>query len=517
MSNFQRAMTRKPRKNAFNLSRERKQTMNMADLVPFYVEEVIPGDSFSVKSEVLMRLSPLVSPVMHRVNVTTHFFYVPNRIVWDGWQDFITGGEDGLNTATVPTCVITAGGEESYIQKKTLYDYMGLPVPNSALGAEASITINALPFRAYAKIWNEYYRDQNLQDKIGVTTGDVVNSTEKYDIMTMRKRNWEKDYFTSALPFAQKGDPVTAPIGLQYDPNPIGTDGVGNDLAPDTTLTIGSAGAAITSPSGSAFVLENIDADSTGIAIEDLRRAVRLQEWLEKNARAGSRYIESIQAHFGERVPDYTAQRPIFLGGGKQPVTISEVLQTGQTTVDGGDPHTNFEPSPQGNMAGHGISVGKTNGFKGKFTEHGFIIGIMSVLPRTAYQNGRPRMWNRIDKFDYYWPEFAQLGEQEVDLSEVFYQFSGTEPTGTFGYQSRYAEYKYPQSQVAGDFRDNLAFWHLGRIFDAVPALNAEFIEANPREDIFAIEDETEDHLYVQIYNSVKAVRPIPLHNVPTL
>jgi len=513
MSNFQRAMTRKPSKNAFNLSRERKQTMNMANLVPFYVEEVLPGDSFKVKSEVLMRLSPLVSPVMHRVNVTTHFFYCPNRILWDNWQDFITGGEDGLANPTFPTITMPAG--TTYYQKKSLADYLGLPMGTVVAGEEVSV--NALPFRAYQKIYNEYYRDQNLQDKILEYSSDGALGANNAQC-GMRTRNWEKDYFTSCLPFAQKGDPVSAPIGLSYDTNPIGTDGLGNPLALGTTLDIGADGAAITSPSGSAFVLENIDPDATGINIEDLRTAVRLQEWLEKNARSGSRYIESIMSHFGERVPDYTAQRPVFLGGGKQPVTISEVLQTGQTTVDGGDPHTNFEPSPQGNMAGHGISVGSTNGFKAKFTEHGFIIGIMSVMPRTAYQNGEDRFWSKRNKFDYYWPEFAQLGEQEVLNKEVFYDFSGVNDNeGTFGYQSRYAEYKFGNSKVCGDFRDQLAFWHLGRIFDTPPALNAEFVQSNPREDIFAIEDETEDHLYVQVYNSVKAIRPIPLHNVPTL
>jgi len=513
MSNFQRAMTRRPSKNAFNLSHERKQTMNMADLVPFYVQEVIPGDSFRVKSEVLMRLSPLVSPVMHRVNVTTHYFFCPNRILWDDWQNFITGGEDGADASVLPQKNI--GPENSWtMEKKTLWDYMGLPVVDGAIAHDTQI--NELPFRAYQMIYNEYYRDQNLQDKIAIDTSSAENGISQ--LMVMRQRNWEKDYFTSALPFAQKGQPVTAPIGLTYDSNPIGTDGVGNNLAPNTTLNIGADGAAITAPTGSAFVLENIDPDQTGINIEDLRTAVRLQEWLEKNARAGSRYIESIMAHFGERVPDYTAQRPVFLGGGKQPVTISEVLQTGQTTVDGGDPHTNFEPSPQGNMAGHGISVGKTNGFNAKFTEHGFIIGIMSVLPRTAYQQGKERFWDKTDKFQYFWPEFAQLGEQEVLNKEVYMDTANPANDDlTFGYQSRYAEYKYTQSKVAGDFRDNLAFWHLGRIFDTPPALNSTFITANPREDIFAIEDETEDHLYVQIYNDVKAVRPIPIHNVPTL
>jgi len=513
MSNFQRAMTRRPSKNAFNLSRERKQTMNMADLIPFYVEEIIPGDRFKVKSEVLMRLSPLVSPVMHRVNVTTHFFYVPNRIVWDGWQSFITGGEDGLDNSSVPQITLDSNYQD-YAKKKTLYDYMGLPVTPS-IPASMSISANALPFRAYQMIYNEYYRDQNLQDKVQYSTGDS-NDGEYPDLMRIRKRNWEKDYFTSCLPFAQKGDPVTAPIGLEFREPALAYTTPGGNLADAGNVSTLSDGRFSSDVSG-MISIDNIDPDQTGINIEDLRTAVRLQEWLEKNARSGSRYIESIMSHFGERVPDYTAQRPIFLGGGKQPVTISEVLQTGQTTVDGGDPHTNFEPSPQGNMAGHGISVGSTNGFNAKFSEHGFVIGIMSVLPRTAYQNGRDRMWSKKNKFDYYWPEFAQLGEQEVPQSEIYHDFVGGSNNTIFGYQSRYAEYKYGSSKVCGDFRDQLAFWHLGRIFDSVPALNSEFIEANPREDIFAIEDETEDHLYVQIYNSVKAVRPIPLHNVPTL
>jgi len=507
-------MTRKPSKNAFNLSRERKQTMNMADLVPFYVEEVIPGDSFRVKSEVLMRLSPLVSPVMHRVNVTTHYFYCPNRILWDSWQDFITGGEDGRDASVLPQKNMGAASY-STMSKKTLWDYMGLPVMDEANNADTSI--NELPFRAYQMIYNEYYRDQNLQTKVDISTGSGENSTA--NLFTLRKRNWEKDYFTSSLPFAQKGDPVTAPIGMEYiePPGQVAFTSPGGNPTSAGSVDTNLDGVLTHSVDGS-MILKNIDPDSTGINVEDLRTAVRLQEWLEKNARAGSRYIESIMSHFGERVPDYTAQRPIFLGGGRQPVTISEVLQTGQTTVDGGEPHTNFEPSPQGNMAGHGISVGKTNGFKAKFTEHGYIIGIMSVLPRTAYQQGRDRFWDKTNKFDYFWPEFAQLGEQEVLNKEVYQNFGDpTQDDLTFGYQSRYAEYKHAMSKVAGDFRDNLAFWHLGRIFDNPPALNSEFISANPREDIFAIEDETEDHLYVQIYNSVKAIRPIPIHNVPTL
>jgi len=510
MSLFSQVRTKRPGYSAFNLSHERKQSMTMGTLSPFYLQEVLPGDRLRVNSETFLRMAPTLAPIMHRVNVTVHYFYAPNRILWDGWKDFITGGEDGTNNATVPVCTI-AQADETLIAKKTLYDYMGLPVPTAPMDPTATISVNALPFRAYAKIFNEYYRDQNLQDKIEVTGDDLVTGSEKYDIMTIRNRNWEKDYFTSCLPFAQKGQPVSAPIGFAYDPTPIGSDGLGNPLDPGDTLTIGSDGAAITSPSGSAFVLENIDPESTGIDVNELRQAVRLQEWLETNARAGSRYVESIQAHFNERVPDYTAQRPIFLGGGKVPVNISEVLSTYSGEA------ANTHDLPQGNMSGHGVAIGNTNQFKAKFSEHGFVIGIMSVTPRTAYQNGRHRMWNRQSKFDYYWPEFAQLGEQAVDISELYYDFAGNATQGTFGYQSRYAEYKFASSQVAGDFRDNLAYWHMGRIFDAKPALNGNFVEADPRKDIYAVTDNNEDELYVQVYNNVKALRKMPKHNVPTL
>jgi len=509
MSLFSQVRTKRPGYSAFNLSHERKQSMTMGTLTPFYLQEILPGDRIRVNSETFLRMAPTLAPIMHRVNVTVHYFFVPNRILWDNWKDFITGGEDGDNASTVPTIDLTQL-DEALIQKKTLWDYMGLPVPVAPMDPTATISINALPFRAYQEIYNEYYRDQNLQDKVVVDKGD--NGSHNYEaMMTLRNRNWEKDYFTSCLPFAQKGNPVSAPIGFAYDPTPIGSDGLGNNLDPGDTLTIGSDGAAITSPSGSAFVLENIDPDSTGIDVNELRQAVRLQEWLETNARAGSRYVESIQAHFNERVPDYTAQRPIFLGGGKVPVNISEVLSTysGQ--------NANTHDLPQGNMAGHGVAIGNTNRFKAKFSEHGFVMGIMSVTPRTAYQNGRNRMWNRQSKFDFYWPEFAQLGEQAVDISELFYDFGGNATQGTFGYQSRYADYKFAMSQVAGDFRDNLAYWHMGRIFSQKPALNGDFVEADPRKDIYAVTDNNEDELYVQVYNNVKALRKMPKHNVPTL
>lgn len=514
MNLFQNSYSTRPKKNAFNLSHEKKLSCNMAELVPFYLEEIIPGDRFSVNSEILMRLAPLVSPIMHRVNVYTHYFFVPNRIVWDNWQSFITGGEDGADASVAPMLRIGDATKEFFVKGK-LPDYFGVPVTDGTTVAQG-VDVSAIPFRAYAEIFNEYYRDQNLQDKIEFSKTDDLSTGDTERLTQIRTRNWEKDYFTSALPWAQKGNPVTAPIQMAYvqppgqvaftypGGNPTGVGSIDTNL--DGVLNHETDG---------AMTLENIDPDSTGIDIEELRISVKLQRWLERNARSGSRYIESIMAHFGERVPDYTAQRPVYLGGGKNPVVISEVLQTSATNTQ----DTAVDASVQGNMAGHGIVTGRSNKFKSKFTEHGYVIGIMSTLPRTAYQQGLERTWSKKSKFDYFWPEFAQLGEQEVLNKEIYADFLNDNDLmeSTFGYQSRYAEYKYKQSLVAGDFRDNLAFWHMGRKFTDLPTLSEEFIQADPRHDVFAVEDADTDKLYVQIYNNIKALRPIPLHNIPTL
>jgi len=512
MSIFSKVATRSQGYNAFNLSHERKQTMTMGPITPFFLQEVIPGDRFRVNSETFLRMAPTLAPIMHRVNVTVHYFYAPNRILWDNWKDFITGGEDGTAAPSFPTIRFNTAGDV-WVTKKTLFDYLGLPAVD-AIPDTMEISVNALPFRMYQKIYNEYYRNQNLQTKVEEYSGDgemFPNSS----ICSLRNRNWEKDYFTSCLPYAQKGNPVTAPIEFEYiSPNTV-TDGVGNPITEAGNIIVNAAGVLQESPDAGgtdgAAIIENIDPESTGIDIEELRQAVRLQEWLETNARAGSRYVESIQAHFGERVPDYTAQRPIFLGGGKVPVNISEVLSTysGQ--------NANTHDYPQGHMSGHGVSVGNTNAFKAKFTEHGFVMGLIQVQPRTAYQQGRERMWNKTDKFDYFWREFAQLGEQEVPVGEVYYDYVNGSNGELFGYQSRYAEYKFRQSQVAGDFRDNLSFWHMGRIFQDRPVLNDSFITADPRKDIYAVNDPDENELWVQIFNNVKALRKMPYHNVPTL
>lgn len=514
---FQKVGAVKPKRSAFNLSHERKFSMNFGELVPIMCQEVVPGDTFKNNTEVLCRVAPLLAPVMHRCNIFTHFFYVPTRLLWDSWQDFITGGEDGLQEPVLPYMATTDWSTLTY--DGSLFDYLGVPKSSGSTGE--SFKINALPFRAYQTIYNEYYRDQNLEDKIPVLkTSGLINGTLE-GLLTLRKRCYEKDYFTSALPWTQRGGDVTlpltgnAPIQLAGDwnshdqrvQNGSGTFQTNATLGTDSTEgyledTVNSAQVWL-DPNGS---LEADMSSVTASTIEELRRAVKLQRWLEMNARGGSRYIEQILMHFGVRSSDARLQRPEFLGGGRTPLVFSEVLQTSSTDAT----------SPQGEMAGHAIGVGNSHTFKKFFEEHGFVIGIMSVVPKTTYQQGLPKIFRKFDKFDYYWPAFAQLGEQPVYDNELYCDFKETTADDVFGYQSRYCEYKQIPSTVHGDFRSLLDFWHMGRIFGSKPTLNSDFVHVNVDERNFPVQDGS-DKLYIQIFNNLKAIRPMPYVNIPTL
>ena len=501
----------KPRSNAFDLSHERKMSLNMGPLYPILVQPVIPGDRFRVSSEIMLRMAPMIAPVMHRVNVYTHYFFVPNRLVWNEWENFITGGEQGDENPVFPQIALSQANSGHY-GEGTLADYMGIPTekPTSWQNNKA---ISALPFRAYQTIYNEYYRDQALTDPISFGLGSDT-TLDVPDLLRMRQRPWEKDYFTSALPYAQKGEPVNLPITPSYKDVSEVYDANGSPSTAGANLDVSSSSAPEMTAGAAPARIENLDPDAgMGVTINDLRQATRMQEWLEKNARAGSRYVESLLAHFGVRSKDARLQRPEYLGGGKQPMSISEVL----STIGTDDTADNF--APQGNMAGHGISVGSSNRFKKGFTEHGYVIGIMSVLPRTTYQQGLEREWEKDSRYDFYWPEFSQLGEQEVRNGELYLDLGDTSVINdaTFGYQSRYAEYKYKQSSVHGEFRGNLKHWHMGRIFEDRPILNTSFIESDPTDRIFAVNDPGTDLLYCQIYNNVKAIRPMPIFNNPTL
>lgn len=540
MSIFSSVRLKKPKRTAFNLSHEVKMSMPMGKLVPFLCQDVVPGDTFNMNTELMMRLAPMISPVMHRVNVYTHFFFVPNRIIWNEWEDFITGGEKGDAAPVSP--YMTKNNYyllERMMHRGSLADYLGFPSTDKSHGGvdptvpllPDDFPISSLPFRAYQMIYNEYYRDQNLEEPIAISKESGLELAP-VELLQLRDRCWEKDYFTSALPWTQRGGEVHLPIAgdaeVRYnasigDPDTnaqvwkkagdgnVGADTGGVDLRPNSVHHPGASmydsnnDPVNLDPNGTLFAdMSNVSSTT----INELRLATRLQRWLERTARGGSRYIEQIASHFGVRSSDARLQRPEFLGGGKSPVVISEVLQTSSTDNN----------SPQANMAGHGISVGNTHRFKRYFEEHGFVIGIISVLPRTSYQQGLPRQFQRRDKFDYYWPEFAHLGEQPVYENELY--MSATDNVHNprvFGYQSRYSEYKFIASRVAGDFKGNLNFWHMGRIFDNRPLLNKNFVQSDPTKRIFAVTDPDEHPLYVQIYNNIKAIRPMPRFGTPML
>ena len=502
--------TPKPGKNKFDLSREVKQTGNMGTLYPCFIQDVIPGDSFRVNTQQMVRFSPLLAPMMHNVDFKLDFFFVPYRIIWDEWKDFITGGEDGTDLPSYPRFQVNSTFANTHLLKGSLADYLGVPPRSSSAsatgGAWKSISgttsnqqeISALPFRAYQLIWHEYFRDQNVGDEITqYTNSGIQNSTAVENRhCTIRRSNWEKDYFTSALPFLQRGGEVVLPImeaGIasdHFDGSIVG-DGELSGLNP--------------------AVIDN------HLSILELRKASALQRWLELMARAGSRYREQIHAIFGERIPDYTVQVPQYLGGGKTPIMISEVLSTYSNGYI--NDSEGFEDRPMGDMSGHGLGLGDNIGFQQSFNEHGIILGLCRVIPKSSYVQGLSRFWQKFDKFDHYFPQFANLGEQEVYDKELYVNGNNLTDDQIFGYQQRYAEYKYAHNRVAGDFRDTLAHWELSRRFTDKQTLNQSFVECDPQETsrIFAITDNSEDKLWVSLYHKVDALRPMPYHSNPTL
>lgn len=505
---FNSIQLKRPKSNTFDLTHDVKMTGKMGYLMPILCQEIMPSDRVQLGCDSLIRFAPLIAPVMHRMDVTMHYFFCPTRLVWPGWEKFITNDP---TAGAMP--FVTIDGAVSAIQSKFL-DYMGIP---PFPGGGVVTDINAIPFACYQAIYHEYYRDQNLVPEFDykLTNGD--NNGKKGILYNLRKRAWEHDYFTSALPWAQKGASVDIPLGdVKLDPlwgSAVNNPSFRNLLmgedsgAIDQQVVLGDGFINI----GGSTPPHAYDPDGTlkveATTINTFRRAERLQMWLEKNARGGTRYIENILVHFGIRSSDKRLQRPEYITGVKSPVVISEVL------------NTTGEASglPQGNMAGHAVSVG--TGKLGTYfaEEHGYIIGIASVLPKPAYSQGIPRTFLKKFNTDFPWPDFAHIGEQEIQNQELM-AYTGS-VTGTFGYIPRYAEYKFMQSRIAGDFRTSLYFWTLTRDFSGPVGLNQQFIEVDPDDltDIFAVTGGPEDNLYLHILNKIKSSRPLPVYGSPML
>lgn len=521
----------RPKRNLFDLSHELKTSGKFGYLYPILLMDTLPGDVVRDQITTFLRTAPMLAPIMHQLYVTAHAFFVPNRILSDSWESFITGGQDGLAAPVMP--YVTPEGVEladpGSMGIGTLWDHLGLPPLTGAPPADwAEQQLSVLPFRAYAKIFNDYYRDPNLSTELDLETeleGDV--SAASAALYTLRQRGWPRDPFTSALPWAQRGASVLLPLAgtgtVTYDAisNWYQADG-GDPSAGTPAFAVPNF---LQDDTAESLRVENIDQvilDTSNITINDFRRAMALQKWMENQARGGGRYIETIDSQFDVTVPDFRLQRAEYLGGGRQFVEISEVLS--HTQGEGDDERVEL-----GGMAGKGISVGKTNRFTYRCQEHGWVMVILSVMPSAGYGQGIEKMWTRADKFDYGWPLLANLGEQPILSKEIFYGYAEASEVGNntiFGYTPRYAEYKYRNNRIAGDFRETLGFWHLIRRFLSRPVLDVNFTTMleNPDPDtleesfrrVFANQDGT-DYLWIQLHHKLTAKRPLPYFGVPSL